>query len=146
MFKIKARTATDEVSGFYIPKDLVVHGGVESPVSGRIEGTVSGDVSVAAKLVIAETGIVDGNISCQDIIVQGKVQGNITCTRKALIQSGAWIAGSVTSDQLEVEENATILKSLPAGGKAPSRPFPEKLVIHAIVGPSRTTGDELTWF
>ena len=66
------RNALD--SSFTLSKNMVVNGDIKGDVSGRIEGHIFGNVCVQGKVVIADSGIIEGDISGSDVVVQGLVK------------------------------------------------------------------------
>ncbi|WPQ60861.1 polymer-forming cytoskeletal protein [Chitinophaga sancti] len=93
---------------FVIPKEVSVQGAIESPVPGRIDGTVRGDVRTEGLLTIGNTASIRGNVYATDLIHFGKVYGDIFITNKAVISNKAYIKGDVTALILELEEEAVI--------------------------------------
>jgi cytoskeletal protein CcmA (bactofilin family) len=93
---------------FIIPEDVSVQGTIESPLPGRIDGNVRGDVNTLGMLIIGKTGNIRGNIHAADLIAYGKVFGDIFVSNKAVISNKAYIKGDVTALILEVEEEAII--------------------------------------
>ena len=49
-------------SMFLIPKEVSVQGAIESPIPGRIDGTVRGDVRTDGLLTIGNTASIRGNV------------------------------------------------------------------------------------
>ncbi|OMP77112.1 hypothetical protein BW716_21280 [[Flexibacter] sp. ATCC 35208] len=93
---------------FVIPKEVSVQGAIESPIPGRIDGTVRGDVRTDGLLTIGNTASIRGNVYATDLIHFGKVYGDIFITNKAVISNKAYIKGDVTALILELEEEAVI--------------------------------------
>ena len=93
---------------FIIPDEVSVQGTIESPLPGRIDGNVKGDVHTQGMLIIGKTGNVRGNIHAADLIAYGKVFGNIYVSNKAVISHKAYVKGDITALILEVEEEAII--------------------------------------
>lgn len=93
---------------FVIPKEVSVQGAIESPIPGRIDGTVRGDVRTEGLLTIGNTASIRGNVYATDLIHFGKVYGDIFITNKAVISNKAYIKGDVTALILELEEEAVI--------------------------------------
>lgn len=93
---------------FIIPEEVSVQGTIESPLPGRIDGNVRGDVNTSGMLIIGKSGNIRGNIHAANLIAYGKVFGDIFVSNKAIISNKAYIKGDVTALILEVEEEAII--------------------------------------
>jgi cytoskeletal protein CcmA (bactofilin family) len=93
---------------FIIPEEVSVQGTIESPLPGRIDGNVRGDINTQGMLIIGKNGHVRGNIHAANLIAYGKVFGDIYVSNKAVISNKAYVKGDVTALILEVEEEAII--------------------------------------
>lgn len=54
----------------------------------HIDGKVVGDISVENTLVIGKTGMVIGNVKAQNAIINGELQGSLTCERLEVLKTG----------------------------------------------------------
>ena len=71
----------------------------------RIEGKIIGNVNVDGGVVLGETGMIEGNITSQSVIIFGTVNGNIKTTQLEIKRTGI-INGEITTDTLEIELGA----------------------------------------
>ncbi len=71
-------------------------------VNGRFEGTLE----VRGVLEIGEKAIVDATINGDDILVSGKVKGEIVATRRIMLNDGAVVEGNIKTPTLSVMEGA----------------------------------------
>ena len=71
----------------------------------RIEGKVIGNVNVDAGVVLGETGIIEGNITSQSVIIFGTVNGNIKTTQLEIKKTGI-VNGDISADTLEIQLGA----------------------------------------
>jgi cytoskeletal protein CcmA (bactofilin family) len=93
---------------FTLTKNVTINGHIESPVSGRIEGTVTGDVKIGGKIIIAESAMVFGNISGKDVVVQGHVRGNVSASHSLTIAANAVVDGNVSSASMQIDTHAKV--------------------------------------
>lgn len=93
---------------FLIPGQVSVQGAIESALPGKIDGHVRGDVRVTGMLIIGKDGSVRGNIYATDLVMYGKVYGDIFVSNKAVISDKAFVKGDVTALILEVAEGTAI--------------------------------------
>jgi len=54
-----------------------IKGDVNTVGDIRVDGKIVGNFSSNQKLVIGQSGVVEGNITCRDCDISGKVVGNI---------------------------------------------------------------------
>jgi cytoskeletal protein CcmA (bactofilin family) len=95
-------------TSFTLTRNMVINGSVMGDASGRIEGVIMGDVSVHGKVIISHTGVIEGNVSGSDVIVQGLVKGNITATNYIQVEPQGQVWGSISSLSIFVDTQATI--------------------------------------
>ena len=57
---------------------------------------------------IDKNASVRGNITCTNIILEGKVEGNVVASGTVEVCSGASISGDIESERLHVDPNARI--------------------------------------
>ncbi|HRO41970.1 MAG TPA: polymer-forming cytoskeletal protein [Flavipsychrobacter sp.] len=96
---------TDKVS--VIAAGMQVSGDIESDGDMRIDGTVKGNVFCKSKVVIISTGKVFGDIHAVNVDVHGSVDGNITARDLLSLKANCFINGSLVTDKLQIEPNAT---------------------------------------
>jgi len=71
----------------------------------RIEGKIIGNVNVEGGVILGETGIIEGNITSQSVIIFGTVNGNIKTAQLELKKTGI-INGDISADTLEIQLGA----------------------------------------
>jgi cytoskeletal protein CcmA (bactofilin family) len=87
-------------SGTVIKGNIVCNGDI------RIDGQVDGNVEVGQKLVIGESGKVNGNIIAGDINVSGEVLGNITADKTTVLHGKSTVTGDISTLQIIIEQGA----------------------------------------
>ena len=101
-------TGTIRKESFCIPKETIIEGLVRSESSGQISGTVHGDVLVKNRVLILKDGIVNGNISADEIIIYGQLTGDVKNCNKLTVHSGAVIRGNIAAIEIHTEKDAII--------------------------------------
>lgn len=72
----------------------------------RIDGEVRGDVQCNGKVVIGQTGSLNGKITCINAEIGGTVIGDIVVSESLTLRSTAVIEGDVRTKTLIVEPDA----------------------------------------
>ena len=78
-------------------------------VDGRIEGTVNFEDS---RVTIGRNGVVAANVSAREVVILGKVKGNIQCTDRVDIRSEGSLTGDVITQRISVEDGAILKGSV----------------------------------
>lgn len=95
---------------------LKVQGDLVISQSLRIDGVVHGNIlqaeGTSATVAIAAGGAVHGNITVHDLIVSGRVHGDISCPGRVELVDSARIEGDVTYGSIGVAVGANIMGQL----------------------------------
>ncbi|MCX7610659.1 MAG: polymer-forming cytoskeletal protein [Ignavibacterium sp.] len=89
-----------------ISNGVSIEGRINSKGNIRIDGMIKGDVSAQGNLTIGESGHVQGNISGQNIIIGGRVEGTATANEIITLQSKSFLKGDLITKILIVESGA----------------------------------------
>ena len=82
------------------------NGDFKSDSSIRIDGVVNGDVIVANTVVVGASGVINGDINAQMVIIGGEVYGNLNVPEKVELTSTARVIGDITTSGLVIDEKA----------------------------------------
>lgn len=84
--------------------DLVFDGNVSGSGDLQVDGTVKGDVRVG-KLVVGETGNIEGSIQADVVEVRGRVVGAIA-GKQVRLTGSAYVDGDISHEQLSIDVGA----------------------------------------
>ena len=88
-------------------KGLVIKGEISGSESLFIDGKVEGTINLPGKRVtVGRNGQVAANNTSREIVVLGKVRGNITATDRVDIRSEGALTGDVTAARISIEDGA----------------------------------------
>lgn len=94
-----------------VSAEMRVEGNIVSQSGAMLDGTVIGNVTVAARnaaLLIRAGAKVEGNVTAPIVIVQGEVVGDLNA-RFVHLYPGARVIGTIRSPRLIVDDGATVL-------------------------------------
>ena len=118
-------TTSDQAT---IGKSLVIKGEVTGSESLYIDGRVEGSINLSGnRVTIGRNGVVAANINAREIVVLGKVRGNLTASDRVDIRSDGSLTGDVVAARISIEDGAffkggiDIRKAGGAGTKADSK-------------------------
>jgi len=78
------------------------------PVNLRINGSFEGRLDTKGSLTVGKNALVHADITGDEIIIDGKVTGNITAADSLKLLSGAHVIGDINTPSLSVETGAVI--------------------------------------
>ena len=94
-----------------------IEGKVNSKRDIRIDGIIKGTLTTESKVVIGETGRVEGDIFCQNIDVSGTIEGNVTATELVSLKSSSKITGNIKTSKIAVETGSVFTGSCDMSNK-----------------------------
>jgi cytoskeletal protein CcmA (bactofilin family) len=90
-----------------IGKSLVVKGEVTGSESLYVDGKVEGSINLPGnRVTVGRNGQVAANITAREIVVLGKVRGNVTASDRVDIRSEGSLTGDVTAQRISIEDGA----------------------------------------
>jgi len=90
-----------------IGKSLVVKGEVTGSESLYIDGKVEGAINLPGnRVTVGRNGQVSANITAREIVVLGKVRGNVTASDRVDIRSEGALTGDVSAQRISIEDGA----------------------------------------
>src|SRR5215475_13473917 len=96
-----------------IGRSLVIKGEVTGSESLYIDGRIEGTVNIAEnRVTIGRNGVVAANVSAREVVIMGKVTGNIQCTDRLDIRGEGSLTGDVVTPRLSVEDGAILKGSV----------------------------------
>jgi cytoskeletal protein CcmA (bactofilin family) len=121
-------SATSTADQATIGKSLVIKGEVTGSESLYIDGRVEGSINLAGnRVTVGRNGVVAANINAREIVVLGKVRGNLTASDRVDIRSDGSLTGDVVAARISIEDGAffkggiDIRKGGQAGAKEDSK-------------------------
>ena len=90
-----------------IGKSLVIKGEVTGSEALYIDGRVEGSINLAGnRVTVGRNGVVYANINAREIVVLGKVRGNLTASDRVDIRSDGSLTGDVVAARISIEDGA----------------------------------------
>jgi cytoskeletal protein CcmA (bactofilin family) len=90
-----------------IGKGLFIKGEINGSESLFIDGKVEGSVNLPGnRVTIGRNGQVSANINAREIVVLGKVRGNVSATDRVDIRAEGSLSGDVAASRISIEDGA----------------------------------------
>ena len=101
---VATTTTADQAT---IGKSLVIKGEVTGSESLYIDGRVEGSINLSGnRVTVGRNGVVAANINAREIVVLGKVRGNLTASDRVDIRSDGSLTGDVVAARISIEDGA----------------------------------------
>ncbi len=96
--------STDQAT---IGKSLVIKGEVSGSESLYIDGRVEGSINLAGnRVTVGRNGVVNANVNAREIVVIGKVRGNLMASDRVDIRNEGSLTGDVVAQRISIEDGA----------------------------------------
>jgi cytoskeletal protein CcmA (bactofilin family) len=103
------KPATSPMDQANIGRSLVIKGEVTGAESLFIDGRIEGSINFPDnRVTIGRNGNVAANITAKEVVIMGKVQGNVECADRLDIRSEGVLSGDVITHRISVEEGAIL--------------------------------------
>lgn len=83
-------------------------GDIQSSGFFRIDGTVEGNITSPARVVVGAKGVIKGFLHCDNADIEGKVIGELKVAETLTLRSSSLINGDVNTTELVVESGAEL--------------------------------------
>jgi cytoskeletal protein CcmA (bactofilin family) len=93
----------------------VITGDVTSSGDIRVDGTLKGSIQTKGKVVVGTTGIVEGDVNCQNADISGELKAKINVAELLSLKSTAKLDGDIVTNKLAIEPGATFTGSCSMG-------------------------------
>jgi cytoskeletal protein CcmA (bactofilin family) len=119
-----------------IGKSLIVKGEVSGSESLYIDGKVEGAINLPGnRVTVGRNGQVAANISAREVVVLGKVRGNVHASDRVDIRAEGSLTGDVAAARISIEDGAYFKGGIdirkPGDSKNGSTPIAEPMAIEA---------------
>src|SRR3982751_4065684 len=90
-----------------IGKSLVIKGEVTGSESLYIDGRVEGSINLPGnRVTVGRNGVVAANINAREVVIIGKVRGNLMTSDRVDIRNEGSLTGDVVAQRISIEDGA----------------------------------------
>ena len=84
----------------------LIKGDITASGDFRLDGTLQGNIQLNGKLVVGDSGVVTGNVLCQNANIIGPVNGNLSVKELLSLHTSARVRGDILINKLSIEPGA----------------------------------------
>ncbi|WP_410513727.1 polymer-forming cytoskeletal protein [Paenibacillus sp. BR2-3] len=108
MWKIRQQRSPFKPTDTLIGHGGTLEGKVHCDTNLRIEGTFSGEIHCSGTVTVGEQGMVRSSIIAEEIIIAGKVYGNISADRQIIMTGTGQLHGNLSTGTLSIMEGGLL--------------------------------------
>ena len=112
------RENTNGLTNTIIGKGSVLEGNFQIENDVTIYATMKGELTCTGTVVVGDSGYLEANMRVKDVIIAGKVVGNLEASDKVVLKSKAVLVGDLKTRLLIVEEGAIFQGHCDSGTEA----------------------------
>jgi cytoskeletal protein CcmA (bactofilin family) len=101
-----------------VSKGTSIEGNFSSQADVRLDGLIKGDVRCTKRIVMGETGIIEGSLHAEEAVVMGRIEGEIHVQGVLNLKPTAVVLGNITAQRMAVEEGAQYSGECKVGPKS----------------------------
>lgn len=83
-----------------------IEGEIKSDSNLRVDGRVKGTIHVKGRLIVGQSGSIEGEVVCQSSDIEGTVVGRIHCQDLLSLKATAKLQGDINTKKLAIEPGA----------------------------------------
>jgi cytoskeletal protein CcmA (bactofilin family) len=106
MFRSEKNQTVDAGSINLIGAGTKINGDIQSNGDFRIDGLLIGNITITGKLVLGNTGRIEGNIESVNADLSGEVKGTVNIKEILSLKQTARINGDIVTSKLAIEAGA----------------------------------------
>ncbi len=99
----------------HINSDTTIEGSIKAKGNLRIDGTLQGDLICEGRVVVGKTGLIEGQIKCQNAEIEGTIKANIVVSELLTLKATAKLQGDIVTKKLSIEPGASFTGSCSMG-------------------------------
>jgi cytoskeletal protein CcmA (bactofilin family) len=103
------KTVSAPIEQATIGRTLVIKGEISGAEALYVDGRIEGKISLPDnRVTVGRNGSVQADITAREVVVMGKVNGNIECSDRVDIRSEGSVTGDVSTIRISVEDGAIL--------------------------------------
>jgi cytoskeletal protein CcmA (bactofilin family) len=109
--KMAKQPEPDHTSINLVGTGTTIKGEIFSNGDIRIDGTIIGTVESKGKVVVGNTGLVEGDIICQNADFSGNIKARVEVSELLTLKASARLFGEIITNKLAIEPGAVFTGS-----------------------------------
>jgi len=107
------KTSSAPMEQATIGRSLVIKGDISGAESLFVDGRIEGTVNIPEhRVTVGRNGVVTADVNAREVVIMGKVQGNIICSDRLDIRSEGTVTGDVVVQRISVADGAILKGSV----------------------------------
>jgi len=89
-----------------LSKEVKLEGDIQGSENLQVEGRFKGSIKLSGDVIVGPTGIVEADVEADNVVIQGRINGNVMARKQLQIQSSGRLVGDCTAQSIDIKEGA----------------------------------------
>ena len=89
-----------------LSRNVVIDGEVLGEENLHVDGNSKGRIKLSGNLFVGTSGTVEADVQATNVVIQGKIIGNVTADQQLEIQPSGKLIGDCTAASIDIREGA----------------------------------------
>ena len=107
---------SESLLGNMIKAGTEIQGDIKCSGDIRIDGKLVGSLETEGRLVVGESGRIEGNVTCKNADLSGSVKAKINVHELLSLKAACNLDGEISTNKLHIEPGATFTGNCQMGG------------------------------
>ena len=107
---------SESLLGNMIKSGTEINGDIKCKGDIRIDGKLFGSLHTEGRLVVGESGRIEGDITCKNADISGTLKAKISVNELLTLKASCNLDGEISTNKLQIEPGANFTGSCQMGG------------------------------
>ncbi len=89
-----------------LSKEVKIEGEIQGNEDLQVDGELKGTIKLSGSVHVGPTGVVEAEVEADNVVIQGKVTGNVMARKQLQIQSTGQLLGDCSAQSIDIKEGA----------------------------------------
>ena len=89
-----------------LSRNVVVEGEILGEENLHVDGNIKGRIDLRGNLFVGTSGVVEADVKANNVVIQGKIVGNVVADQQLEIQPSGKLIGDCTAASIDIREGA----------------------------------------
>ncbi|MBN1591868.1 MAG: polymer-forming cytoskeletal protein [Candidatus Coatesbacteria bacterium] len=105
----KQSPSGDAAGESIIAEGTVLIGEVKSNKAVIVHGTVQGKINIQSDLIVAESGLVEADVSAENVSISGRIKGRTEARQLFELKTTGTIEGEIVAKSVKIDEGGRVI-------------------------------------
>jgi len=101
--------APSAVGESIIAEGTVLTGEIQGDKAVVVHGTIKGKVNIQSDLIVAESGLVEADVSAENVSISGRIRGRTEARRLFELKNTGTIEGEIVAKSVKIDEGGRVI-------------------------------------